>query len=326
MQFIPKVVYGAGPTTYSFLHPQKLWTPAARSVGGSNVSDSGVPESFILRRDQLVKLVLRFSEAEWADVDAWLTFAQTGASFDFYFDKNVVGNSFLWSEDFSNGVWTKASASVAAAPSILAPDGTTSTWRLIEGSGAGIFPRLQQILTGSTDNTIQTISFFARKAERTWCSLYYGKKDSVFVAASFNLSTGTWGTVVSSGVIRHDPVYYGNDWWRISISTDILSGGGTPVGQIRVQQSDSVGSITGDGVSGIYVWGGQWAKDVNKLEDYIQTTSAVNQHKYTCYLESPSAGDGEVTPNRESFTKLYSIAVILRLATPSSKFDVRIQP
>lgn len=94
--FIPRVVYGTGPTTFDFTLPQKLWTPWSRAKGGSNVSDSGIPEAFIVRRDQLVDLELRFYESEWGNVLAFLSDVQNGNQFNFYFDKtNLAGTLYV---------------------------------------------------------------------------------------------------------------------------------------------------------------------------------------------------------------------------------------
>lgn len=91
MQYVPKVEYGSGPTVLRFTHWQKLWTPSSQPVGGSNVSDSGVPETFIIRRDQKVDLELRFTEAELASVMAWLEWAQDNAtSFYYWFNAEDI--------------------------------------------------------------------------------------------------------------------------------------------------------------------------------------------------------------------------------------------
>ncbi len=92
MKWIPKVDYNS--TTFEFSLPQKLWMPRARPVGGSDVSDAGVPESYVLRREQLMKTELRFFETEWADVDMWLEFVQNSQSFYFWFDKDHISTKY----------------------------------------------------------------------------------------------------------------------------------------------------------------------------------------------------------------------------------------
>lgn len=86
MKWIPKFTCGA--TTYSLTQPQKLWTVKSKPYGGGDVSDAGVPEAFIIRRDQLVDIEIRFLESEWSVVDTILNYGQTGQSMTFWFDKN----------------------------------------------------------------------------------------------------------------------------------------------------------------------------------------------------------------------------------------------
>jgi hypothetical protein len=92
LKFIPKIVYNS--TTLTLTWPQKFWSPKSKPIGGSAVSDAGVPESFIIRRDQLCKTTIRFTEAEWASVDSWLNWAQQANSFDYWFDKNLIGTKY----------------------------------------------------------------------------------------------------------------------------------------------------------------------------------------------------------------------------------------
>jgi hypothetical protein len=87
MKWVPKISYGTGPTVVTFTQAQKLWSPSARDIGGSNKSDAGIPEAFIIRRDQLCDVELRFLESEWATVDTWLAYVIQGFSFDFWFNK-----------------------------------------------------------------------------------------------------------------------------------------------------------------------------------------------------------------------------------------------
>lgn len=84
--FIPKIEYANPTITLELTQPQKLWTPSIQSIGGSNVSDAGVPETFIIRRDQLVNVEVRFTEAEWDAVADWLEWAQEGVAFYYWFN------------------------------------------------------------------------------------------------------------------------------------------------------------------------------------------------------------------------------------------------
>jgi hypothetical protein len=95
---IPRVQYdaGAGTVTIDFTHPSRPYTYESKGIGGSDVSASGIPESFQIRRDQLLHWVLIFLEAEWAAVETWLAWAQSsGGSFTFFPDKDQLGSSYV---------------------------------------------------------------------------------------------------------------------------------------------------------------------------------------------------------------------------------------
>ncbi|HEX2093314.1 MAG TPA: hypothetical protein VHG28_12980, partial [Longimicrobiaceae bacterium] len=54
-------------------------TPVSTAVGGTDVSAAGVPESFIIRRDQSLDVRLVFREREWPALHAWLAWMQDTA-------------------------------------------------------------------------------------------------------------------------------------------------------------------------------------------------------------------------------------------------------
>lgn len=90
MRWIPKVEYGNGPATLTLSLPQRLWTPVSTTVGGTDVSAAGVPESFVIRRDQALDVRLVFREAEWPAVHAWLAWMQdTAGTCRFYPDQHA---------------------------------------------------------------------------------------------------------------------------------------------------------------------------------------------------------------------------------------------
>lgn len=60
------------------------WDPARGGVGGSRTAASGVPASYTVRKDELLELTLRVTEAEYATLDALIDFGQTSESFLFY--------------------------------------------------------------------------------------------------------------------------------------------------------------------------------------------------------------------------------------------------
>jgi hypothetical protein len=56
------------------------------AVGGVRVSAAGIPASYIVRRETLVDVPVRFTEAEWPDVLALVTFGQSSQVLTWYPD------------------------------------------------------------------------------------------------------------------------------------------------------------------------------------------------------------------------------------------------
>jgi hypothetical protein len=101
--------YGAGVFVASLSSP--AWTPKDATVGGMRVAAAGVPATYVVRRDALLDLVLRFTEDEWPDVLALIQFGQSGqaitwtpdvdelATFDVYLDAPAAGTSWAPARD-----------------------------------------------------------------------------------------------------------------------------------------------------------------------------------------------------------------------------------
>lgn len=82
----PKFVYGATPTTLALTIAQRPWSPSSQAVGGAELG-APTPAAYVVRRDELLDVTLRFHESEWAAVRAWLVWAQAlPNTFDYFPD------------------------------------------------------------------------------------------------------------------------------------------------------------------------------------------------------------------------------------------------
>ncbi len=99
MKWRPKIVYNA--VTLNFSVSQRPWTPGEKRHGGYGVSGAGFPESYTQRRDQLVRVILRFYESEYAAVMTWLAWSQdnAGVAFSFFPDRDVVQSYSVYLEE-----------------------------------------------------------------------------------------------------------------------------------------------------------------------------------------------------------------------------------
>ncbi len=101
MYGIPRIVYnaGAGNVTLNFTYPSSPHNYESTGVGGHDVSAGGVPESFEIRRDQILLWSLVFTEAEWPAVETWLRLAQQQSlSFTFRADALVASEYTVYLE------------------------------------------------------------------------------------------------------------------------------------------------------------------------------------------------------------------------------------
>lgn len=58
--------------------PARQWIPVDSTIGGVRIAAGGAPTSYLVRRDGLLELTLRFRETEYADLAAVIAYGQGG--------------------------------------------------------------------------------------------------------------------------------------------------------------------------------------------------------------------------------------------------------
>lgn len=176
-------------------------------------------------------------------------------------------NLLLQSQTFDNASWTKVAATVTANAT-AAPDGSVTADKLVENAANAYHYILQTSTT--TSNTPLTYSVYAKAAERNFINIQLGGSFTN-QGVSVNLTTGQkleYNSPTATSVTS-----VGNGWWRISISA--ATSGISPALLILPCSTLSSNPIyTGDGTSGVFIWGAQLAVGPYPL-DYTPTTTAV---------------------------------------------------
>ena len=171
-------------------------------------------------------------------------------------------NLLLQSQTFDNASWTKSNSSITANAA-TAPDGTITADKEIPANGvAGTY-----IAQGfsATSGTTYTYTVYAKASEFSELRLLgEGAAFGSNTTGVYNLSTGVASVAAGSPTVSMTSV--GNGWWRC-VWTATATATTTGVVQQRI-------NTTGDGTSGLFIWGAQLSVGPNAL-DYTPTTTAV---------------------------------------------------
>jgi hypothetical protein len=153
-------------------------------------------------------------------------------------------NLFSRSEEFNSSPWGVIDA-IISANSTTSPNGLVTADKIVVNSGAtNGRVAVSFTLTGS-----HAMSVFAKAGEWSWVFLApIGPGNGVW----FNLSNGSIGTQ-SSGFVG-SITSFGNGWYRCVVT--FTGTGASASARIVSTNSNSVLS-TGDGTSGIFIWGAQ---------------------------------------------------------------------
>lgn len=220
-------------------------------------------------------LLLDFANTKQLDNRVTFTRSTPAVYYDGKTTAMAEQNLFLYSQEFENGYWSKVNSSVTANAGV-APDGTSTADKLIpsaSNSGKGLY-----VHSGNTSANC-TVSIFVKAVEYGFATVSFlpSTGGGFRYAVTINLSTGA--VTQEDGLISgysNAVTSIGSGWYRFSITSVNTSANqtilvsGCPTGTPTI--SAGVPEFTGDGTSGILIWGAQ-LEQRPVLTAYTVTTS-----------------------------------------------------
>ena len=181
-------------------------------------------------------------------------------------------NLLTYSEQFDDAAWTKSTTTVTANAT-TAPDGTTTADKLIPSGSTSAKTILQN--SGITAGVLYTQTVYAKAAELAFVQIATSSGFTTGAYWNFDLSTGS---IASSdpGTSSASIESVGGGWYRLQmteIATATTASGRFVICALSADSASRLATMTGDGTSGIYLWGAQLNYG-STATAYLPTTSA----------------------------------------------------
>jgi hypothetical protein len=220
----------------------------------------------VTRSPDIVNSLTRASTATYIDGGVLKTAAVNEARYqDGVLLVETTGTNLLtYSEQFDNGVWNKVRSSVVTNSS-TAPNGATLAALLREDTTASATHYTQVAVSVNTGN-FYTFSTFVKSLNRNVeLRLTFGSN----VAVTFDLTSKTGSA--TQGLPSFSITELSSGWLKVSISgvSDIT---GVVTARLSIING-SANAYTGDGSSGLYLWGAQF-EQTSTPSSYTPTTTA----------------------------------------------------
>lgn len=160
-------------------------------------------------------------------------------------------NLLTFTEQFENAAWIKSEVT-ATANSAIAPDGTLTADTMVESTATSV-RNFRNNLTPITSGASYSFSVYAKRAAGTRnIFVRHHATPANFQGAIFDLATGAISNIGTG--ITANATNVGNGWYRCSIS---FVANGTGQNAYVDLLDGTTSNYTGDGTSGIFLWGAQ---------------------------------------------------------------------
>jgi uncharacterized delta-60 repeat protein len=176
-------------------------------------------------------------------------------------------NLMVQSQNFTSANWLKVRSSVTASAT-TAPDGSLTGTKLINDiSNDSHYVRSDGYTFSSGDT--YTISYYAKSSELSWVAIQINENSVIFPTTYTNLSGGSLGNIGAGVTASIENV--GDGWYRTSLTRTVVNAG-LSYFAILTSTGNGIPSYSGNGTSGVFIWGVQLER-LPFSTPYIPTTT-----------------------------------------------------
>lgn len=194
------------------------------------------------------------------------------------YKSTTTGTNYLLQSQSVNVTWTLSGATISAN-SATAPDGTVTADKIVESAG-GTFHLIRQDTSLISVGRTNTFSTYLQASGRGFSRVQFtdtSEANGCFV--DVNLSSGATGSVtaIGTGASQAATVTLVSGYYRVALTCSISSTATTGRAQVLLANALGTVSYSGDGTSGVNVWGNQ-VEAGSAASNYAVTTTAAPQH------------------------------------------------
>jgi hypothetical protein len=232
-------------------------------------------------------------------------------------------NLLTYSEQFDNAAWTLAalnafgSGSVANTTATLNPIGGTTADFIQESTAASTTHGVNRAVT-LTAGAAQVITCSFKAATRSISIIGIDSAGGNGARAYFDLSSsGSVGTsaVLGTGTLVSTPTItpLGNGWFRCQLVAKVDPAATSATLRLSMTTADNTPTYTGDGTSGIYIWGADLrVSNIGSAVPSYQRIAAATDYDtngFPKYLYFAGTDDGMSTPANLNLTSTDKVTV-----------------